>query len=303
MSAEIVWKKIDGIDEKQVSMTHFSSHCIGHQVYVKKIEPAVKKSKKSIRFFILHDLTSYHGRFIKFVNWIELQNLNTSFMLMDFIGHGLSSGTRSHILEFNDLVYDAKTFIEIAGEKQEGEEWIILAHGLGALVTLDLINRFTDSVSLKIDRLILSNFALNFSSSLLDLEDTIYDKSIILRSLIAHTRPIEIYRPHEVLSDIAPQAIYREDPLINRRPTYMSFLQIRKRIKGIYQDAYFVDKPTLLLKSEGVYLFKNVMDFFSKGFKKGFLTEKKYSNLRHDLYNEKDSELVFNDILEWITNE
>ena len=185
-------------------------------------------------------------------------------------------------------------------DKKEGEEWIALGHGMGALGLLDLMNRFDESIKGKIDRLILSNFVLNFSSPFLQIQDRLLENLSTLNSLMSSTRPMEIYRAEEILSETRDQALYLEDPLIVRRPTSQTFRNINFKVKSIYQDAYFLDKPTLVLKSESPYILKNGMDSFSKGFKKGFLTEKKYSNLKHDLYNEKENQIVFNDIAEWV---
>lgn len=175
-----------------------------------------------------------------------------------------------------------------------------LGHGLGALALLEVANRFDDSIQGKIDSYIVSNFVLNFTSPRLELQNKLLAAGENLINLMRTMRPMEIYLPTHVLTHPGEQSLYLEDPLVARRPTFQTLQCIGHKVKSIYQDAYFLDKPTLLLKSESPYLFKNGMDSFSKGFKKGFLTEKKYSNLKHDLYNERDNLEVLNDIAQWI---
>lgn len=291
---KINWKSLG----HGVFVTHFSSKIKNQQIYLKKIE-ATKKSKNPTTIFLFHDLAAYHGRFLNLINWFRTHHPEIRFIMMDFLGHGLSSGTRGHIENFNDLVSDVADVFHMIDKNPE-ERWIGLGHGIGALSLLDLLNRFDDSIKIKIDQLILSNFVLHFSSSILRMQNKVLEQVLSLSGVMRTTRPLEIYKPIEILSHPREQSVYLEDPLIVRKPTFQTFNCINLKSKSIYQDAYFLDRPTLVLKSESPYLFPRGMDSFSKGFKKGLLIEKKYSNLKHDLYNEKDNLIVFNDIAEWI---
>ncbi|MBY0414386.1 MAG: alpha/beta hydrolase, partial [Bdellovibrionales bacterium] len=203
---------------------------------------------------------------------------------------------------FNDLVSDVAQVFR-AMKKSDKEEWIGRGHGIGALSLLDLINRSDEIVKGKIDRLILSNFVLKFSSPVFKMQERILENVSVLGAAMKSARPLEIYLPNEMLTHPKEQTLYLDDPLIVRRPTYQTFKSINQKATSIYQDAYFLDRPTLVLQSMSPYLFPRGIESFSKGFKKGLLVEKKYSNLKHDLYNERDNLVVFNDILEWIQHE
>ena len=288
------WKKLSGA----TSVTHFSSFLPSQQVYLKKIK-AHKKSKNPITIFLFHDLASYHGRFYHLINWFKAHHPDINFVMMDFLGHGLSSGTRSHIEEFNHLVNDV-AFVFRTMEKSPDEKWIALGHGVGALSLLDLVNRFDETIKNKIDKLVLSNFILNFKSPLMSIQNNLINKILPLEDMMKTTRPFEIYLPKLVLTDPKEQGIYMEDPLIVRKPTLQTFRCINLKMKSVFQDSYFLDRPTLILQSESPYLLLKGIDSFAKGLKKDLLSEKKYSNLKHDLYNEKDNIIVFNDIAEWI---
>ncbi len=288
------WKSLSG----GVFVTHFSSFLPSQQIYLKKIK-AHKKSKNPITIFLFHDLASYHGRFYHLINWFKIHHPEITFIMMDFLGHGLSSGTRSHIDEFSHLVNDVAHVFKTL-EKGPDERWIALGHGIGALSLLDLVNRFDETIRNKIDKLIISNFILNFNSPLMNFQNKLVNLVLPLEAVMKTTRPFEIYLPKLVLTDPKDQGHYMEDPLIVRKPTLQTFNCIHLKMKTVFQDSYFLDKPTLILKSESPYLLPGGMDSFSKGLKKDLLSEKKYSNLKHDLYNEKDNVIVFNDIAEWI---
>ena len=293
---ELLWKDL----REGTSVAHFSSNKKSQQIYLKKIN-ASKPSARPVTIFLFHDLASYHGRFMGLVNFFKTQHPEINFVMMDFLGHGLSSGTRGHINDFSDLANDAASVI-MSLPKKENEIWMALGQGLGALSILDLINRFDDSVKGKIDKLVLSNFILNFHSPALSIQNKLLSNLLTLSDAMKTTRLLSIYHPEEMLTHAREQAHYLEDPLIVRKPTYQTFKCINSVVKTIHQSAYFLDKPTLLLESSSPYLIPNGMNSFSKGFKKGLMSEKKYSNLKHDLYNEKDNMKVFNDIAEWMNS-
>lgn len=288
------WKELSG----GASVTHFASDSTHQQIYLKKIK-AHKKSKNPVTIFLFHDLASYHGRFYHLINWFKTHQPDVSFVMMDFQGHGLSSGTRGHIEHFDQLVNDVAHVFKMI-EKNPDEKWIALGQGVGALGLLELVNRFDESLKNKIDKLVLSNFTLNFDSAILSIQNKILERIIPLEMAMRTTRPLEIYLPEEVLTHPREQGLYMEDPLIVRRPTFQTFKCVSTKMKNVFQDSYFLDRPTLILQSNSPYLQSRGMDSFSKGLKKGLFSEKKYSNLKHDLYNERDNLFVFNDISEWI---
>lgn len=303
MKTAITWKKLDN----ETSAGHFASaHLVpgysASQIYVKKIEATKKDPLKAVTLFMLHDIGQYHGRFHAFVEWIRARNPYVTFVFMDFVGHGLSSGTRGHFEKFEYLVNDFYYLLEQFYKNTEKEEkWIVLGHGMGGLVALDMLNRFQDPVGTKINGLILSNFILKFSSLVLKADGSSLFKTMGIKKMFSHSRVLRIFKGAEVLT--CPQSIldYEHDPLIIHRPTLNSLSEIQKRMANVYQDSYFLGKPLMLMKSEsGVNLLSNGMDYFSKGIKKELLTEKKYSHMKHDLYNEREKESVFEDIMNWM---
>lgn len=293
------WKELSA----GVRVSHFTSvHGKSHQIYVKMMESKLS-IKPTVKIFLFHDISSYHGRFLGLIEWFLVQHPHVSFVMMDFLGHGLSSGSRGHIPDFKTLSQDAETLFKIIQRdfgKEENERWVALGHGMGGLVVLDLMNRGDEKVRSSIDQLILSNFVLNFNSKLLQVEGQLLSKFSFFRDTIAHIRPVEIYGAQDMLTHAKEQADYLEDPLLNRKPTYQSLKSLAEKVKSVYQDAYFLDKATLLLKSESHYMPFHGMEAFSKGLKKELLIEKRYSNLKHDLYNERENVMVFNDISEWV---
>jgi len=153
----------------------------------------------------------------------------------------------------------------------------------------------------KVDGLILSNFILKFSSVILQIENQVTAISSGIKNLTSHLRFVRLMKGHEMLSRPRDILIYDQDPLVVHRPTLVTFKEIQNKVANIYQDSYFLAKPLLLLKSDRDYVINsNGVDYFAKGIKKELLTEKNYSLMKHDLYNETDKETVFQDIMDWM---
>ncbi len=289
---ELEWKEI----RSNVQVTHFDSCIKNQKIYVKR-----QLGKGSTTIFLFHDIGSYHGRFNHLLNWFQGEHPEFNFVMMDFAGHGLSSGTRGHVSHMNDLIADVSALLESI-DKKSSEKWVMLGHGLGALVLLDLLNRVEGTVKNKIDSLILSNFMLHFESPGFNLQNRIYEKfNLAGKESMDHFRLLEIYPSADMLSFRREQLEYLQDPLIVHRPTLSSLRAIVQKVRHIYQDSYFLDKPTLVLESTGPSLIENGTDSFARGLKKNLLTQKKYSFLKHDLYNESEKEIVFKDIAEWVS--
>lgn len=298
----LIWKKL----ENNILVTQFTSASdSSSKIYVKRFEALKKDPHRNMTIFLLHDIGQYHGRYLSFINWTRNRHPGISFVAMDFVGHGLSSGTRGHVKKFESLVDDVFFLLnhtdKNVDEVDNVEQWMILGQGLGGLVALDLINRYQEVIEKKICGLILSNFIFKFTSPFLQLENQLSAAYAGLKNLIPHSRPIKLLKGEDMLS--APQdiLILEHDPLVVHRPTLITIKEIQKKIASIYQDSYFIGKPVLLLKSENDNVANSSgLDYFAKGIKKELLTEKKYSLMKHDLYNETDKEIVFQDIISWM---
>lgn len=294
LTIELKWKNI----KDDIWTSQFISPTSKQNIYLKKII-AKKEGLKPITLFLFHDLTSYHGRFHHLTTWFQNNFPEVSFVMMDYAGHGLSNGTRAHVEDMSWLI-DDMALLMTSLEKEKNDIWIALGQGMGAIGLLDLINRMGEENKKKIDKLVLTNFILSFSSAAFVIAKEMASKLRFSSGFIKQSRPMSIYHSSEMLSSIQEQVNYLKDPLITHSPTFRSLTTINERVKNLFQDSYFLDKPTLMLSSHSPYLVQGGMESFSKGFKKGLLTKKYYSNFNHDLYNESESQIVFNDIYEWI---
>jgi alpha-beta hydrolase superfamily lysophospholipase len=296
------WKNVS----PEVSVTSFDSVTKNSgygasKIFVKYIKAKKEGSGAKVTLILLHDLGQHHGRFNKFIDWIVSERPSYSIVCMDFVGHGSSSGTRGHFEKFDDLASDVHTLFNKIMNHKKDEFWVLLGQGVGGVVALDYYNRFQPEKHSKIDAIILSNFTMNFNSSLFQLSDYSSVRPGIVKNLISHVRPLYVLKPEELLCD--PQEIleYKKDPLVIHRPTINSIQEIRLKMGGLHQNSYFLEIPTLLLKGEAdPLIYQSGIEHFARGIKKDLLAQKNYSLMKHDLYNEMSRETVFNDISEWI---
>ncbi len=299
----LTWKKV----ADRTFVSHFTSSCLSpgygqSQIYVKKFESRNDNSQNEKVIFILHDLCQHHGRFIQLIEWLQNSDPNISVCCLDFVGHGLSSGTRGHYEKLEGLADDVIALLTQYKKKNfQTEQWILLGHGLGGIVALDLMSRYQHLTDSLIDKLIISNFTMQFTSSLLNIEKQLIEETSFLFPLTSHLRPLKIFKGNDLLSNSVEIMKLELDPLVVQRPTLKSIREIQKKMSSIYLDSYYLDRPILLLKSQNdPLIYESGIEYFARGLKKNILNEKKYSNMKHDLYNEVEREVVFNDILNWI---
>lgn len=279
---------------EQVQIAHISSVDIGNKIYLKKW----KNSEVAETIFILfHDLCQYHGSFNSFVNWALSHFTNIEIYAIDYVGHGLSSGTRGHIEEFENLILDQKKIIESL-HFESSQNIYYFGHGLGGLVTLDFYNRYGQQLKNPPKGMILSNFILNLDHPLFHFKGT---NSLLVSKFFQRLRFGNIFESTNLTTDKVKAIDLEQDPLMHFNPTLNSIAEVKKRTQSIYQDSYYIDIPVMIVScDQDQYIFTKGMKYFVKGVRKELIFEKKYSNMKHDLYNELDSDIFFNDVKMWI---
>ncbi len=256
-----------------------------------------KWSKGSRKTLILafHDIGGYHESFQDFSKYILDKTENIDVIAIDMLGHGLSSGNRGHIESMNELIFDYLNVLEKIDFTQY-EKIFFLGQGAGGLLSLELYTHFENKLKIPIHGLIISNFILNFNNVFLK-----FTPWSSLKYILNHTKLYKLYDSKDLTSDVKKISRIESDPLIVHGATLQTFKIFMKKSQSVYQDSYFLDVPVMSLISENnPKIYTNGIDYFHKGLKKGLLTKKVYANFKHDLYNEKESVIVYEDILNWI---
>lgn len=279
----------------QQAICQVSATWESHFVYLKNWTTNLKPEEIKYNLILLHDLGHYGERFSNFINWLKVKNKNIAIFTIDCIGHGLSTGTRGHIDEFETYVSDLQRAFKMINFHDK--EVLILGHGMGGLLAIDLYNRYSHQLNFKIHGLILTSFIMKYDQLLLNQNlSNVVSKGFFKRLKIAN-----FFEPNLITNYQEAGIAFAQDPLVVHRPSLGLIKELKEKSQSIYQDAYYLDVPIFVAWSENDhYLNKLGMNYFVKGVKKELLFEKKYSLMRHDLYNERDSQTFFEDLLNWI---
>ena len=109
--------------------------CLYYQVFI------AERSQANI--IVVHGLAEHSGRYKNVYDYFGQSHY--SLWSLDHYGHGISPGRRCHLRRFNDLSDDLGVFIERVARETPHKPIFIIAHSMGALITLNYLIRISDS--------------------------------------------------------------------------------------------------------------------------------------------------------------
>lgn len=253
--------------------------------------PKGMHEKKGI--IIMHGLGEHCGRYTKLAEFFL--NLGFVVRVFDHRGHGQSSGQRGDIPNSDAIIDDAKIVIEDFA-KQLPEAPMIFAHSMGGLFSTHLC--LLEKV--KVKALILSSPA--FAVHLSQFEKTLFAISqYLIPSVGVPHGSNGLYLSHdiEVVKD------YQKDELVHNKISARLFKSMLKSMKYIHKNATKLKIPLLLLVADNDLV---VDSNGSKKFSNKILKNNPnyqiktilYPNFYHEVINEPESRIVFNDITNWL---
>jgi hypothetical protein len=284
------WVHINDVE----SVAHFQSHIDSQNIYAKSWKNSLTPKKI---FIMSHDLCQYHGSFLKFINWALKEIPELEIIAMDFVGHGQSSGTRGHLNDFELVILDQLYLINSLNF-HDGQEVFFLGQGVGASILIEVYNRFGNKLKIVPKGLVLSGLLVDLQKIQGGMNALIPESLLRFSNKI---KALKYYGPLDFTNDREAAFNMESDPLMHFKPSYETLKEIKKRTQRVFQDSYFIERPILLAYGlMDPYLHQAGINFFMKGIKKELLLEKTYFHMKHDLYNEKDSEEFYLDIKNWI---
>jgi alpha-beta hydrolase superfamily lysophospholipase len=251
---------------------------------------------------MLHDLLDYHARYLDFFHYNQkVSGTELGFAWMDFKGHGLSSGVRGHVQGFDEYCYDVEVMIDHL--KNEGiEKVLFIGQGLGALVMLKMMNPlspFSQKMQESSAGLVFINPLIHFNFQWPDFNmgrlkkwvPTLDRWKISLR-----------LKGHHLCTDLFKADELDRDPLFLEKVSLGFIHEVLKAGVDVRRMSYFIDTPSLFLVSRDDFLLSfDQIILYQKGLPREIASLQEYSDAKHDLLNDKNRELVFNDILSWIS--
>lgn len=290
------------IDESEIGQTfigNFPSQKGGETIYYRRLQTKdFSLEEKSVHLVIVHDFGEYHARhrdlplFLK-----ERIGKNFSATWLDHKGHGLSSGSRGLIKDFDEYALDLAQLLFKYKEQNLDKNIVLLGHGMGALVCLSLIQKH-NFPQITPKGLILSNPLIRLKIDLPRWADFLFDHWH--DSLSKFKLPYDI-DGYQLGADIKKAGEFNADPLVIHKISAGLYKEILKNSHSLRTSSYFLDLPTLVLLGERDPLCDvEATKLFYKSMPKELATLKSYSRAKHDLFNEVGRDKLFDDVYTWI---
>ena len=292
------------IDEGELGQTligHFPSQMGEETIYYRRLQASkpVLDSDKPIHLIIVHDFGEYHARHRELPFHLkEKFGDRLSVSWLDLKGHGLSSGTRGFVKDFDEYTLDLAQLLLKYKDKSLDSNVILLGHGMGALVCLSLIQRH-NFPQIDPKGLILSNPLIRLKIDLPRWADFLFDHWHDSLSKLRLPYNIDGY---QIGADIRKAGEFNADPLIIHQISAGLYKEILKNSHALRTSSYFLNLPTLLLLGERDPLCDvEATKLFYKSMPKETSELISYPHAKHDLFNEVGRDKLFSDVYNWIS--
>lgn len=274
---------------------NFPSVQAQQMIYYKSLRP---KNHKHLKILILHDFYDYHQRYLEMGYRLkDLLAFPVEICWMDFKGFGLSAGTRGHVDQIDDLFEDTRKLLEQMKQADPQVPLMLCGQGLGAMVALKLID-LTSSVKPLVDFCAVINPMMSFGSPFLDFDDSLLGR--LIPSLSKVGLPVKL-NFQKICNDEDKVHDLKSDPLIRSRLSLGTLSQMAKAAELLRKRSYYINRPTSFFCSDDdIFIDQEQLKSFVKGIPDHHATYRLYHDAKHDLANDKNREMMFNDMCKWI---
>ena len=243
---------------------------------------------------IVHGLQEHSGRYSKFAQFLAGNGYAVD--ALDLRGHGKSNGTTAFVRTFDDYVADLSAFCMIAvKERLPGKPTFLMGFSMGGTV----VSLYTIKCKPGIRGLILSAPAIKLSKHV---------SSPLLEGVTAKAAKFFPRVPSKKMKSShlsrIPEvaAAYDSDPLVCHRgvllKTGAEFIKAMKFVQSRMEE---IEQPLLIVHGTEDKLVDVIgSQWLHDRVKSNDRTLKLYEGYFHEVINDKDSEQVYKDILDWL---
>jgi lysophospholipase len=234
-----------------------------NKIYFKTIS-SLDSKKYKYRIFILHDLLKYHDPYIDLaLQLISAIESPMQIVLFDLTGHGLSTGTRGHIDNYQEYVSDIDLVLNSYDLENE-EQRFIISEGFSAILVLDYVYAHHQKVKSKFAGIVLANPAIKVKS----LQNFLNKKELpsFVPKILQRIRiPFITFSTQDLLRDSFLR-YDKNDPLIMQNGSLKMVQEIYGLSQRIRPMPYLFDLPFLfLVNNRDVLLDIPLVKTFFKG--------------------------------------
>ncbi len=243
-------------------------------------------------FVVVHGLGEHGGRYQRFAEWFT--GHGATVYAMDLRGHGRSGGPRGHTPSLDALVEDIDRVVQYARDESGGPV-VLVAHSFGGLLGIAYTLRHPDHI----DRAVFSAPALKVKAKVPAWKRAVAG---VLPSIAPRAALSNEVDPAILSHDPAVGPAYAGDPLVHNRITAGLYGTTFAQGEAIIARAGELQLPFLLQHGSQDQLIDpgGSQRFFARATapERAFCL---YPGMYHEIYNEVDQEMVFQDIESWLT--
>lgn len=246
-------------------------------------------AKPASTLVINHGLGEHTDSYQRLVDGLADQNIQ--LIAWDMRGHGRSEGKRGVVKRFADYTSDLVILIDYIRKEISDRPLGLLGHSLGGLVTLNTIIRNPD---LNIKCAVLSSPLLGVQ---VDVPEV---KKVGAKYLAEYLPSITLWneiKDKDLTHDKNVIAEFQRDPLRHDRVSPRLYLDMVAYTERVRREGHNVTLPILFQLSgqDKIVSTKASTDFF-QSVKSKDKELKIYENSYHEIYNDIERDIVFNDI-------
>ena len=241
----------------------------------------------------VHGFGEHSGRYTHVLEWFFARGFDVA--AFDYRGHGRAQGRRGHVSSFRRYNDDVDAFIRWAMSRATGDRRLYLVgHSLGGLISAGYVLEQPEGI----DGLILS-------SPFLGLKMKVPPAKMAVARLLSRVAPVLTLPtniPAELLStDPEVGKAYMADPLNGFVASTRWVTEVQAWQQHVLRSAGKIRTPTLLLQAgDDRIADPDTSQAFLAALGSADKEMQWYDGLYHELFNEKDKETVFQDLLAWL---
>jgi acylglycerol lipase len=276
------------------SAHHFPSHQPGTQFAIQTWQAEGVAPERHLLF--LHGALAHGSRHEEMFEWFIRRNEGRlAIFAMDFVGHGISSGTRAYVKSFRHWVEDALSACEFVSSKPT----VLMGHSMGGLVVLKAILEHEQRIPEKLGPVVLSNPCVR-PVQVVDFPQVERAFNAVADYLPLFRYP-RVHKGSDVANDSAAANDFETDPLVPKFITAQMAREIWYASEEVRPLSYFIKRPVLfLLSDQDVVVDKEAALLFSRGIDKKWVKVLEYNHVKHELLHESIRQQVWLDVAQWL---
>lgn len=283
---------------------NFQSQLDNNHVCFKQYSLKPKLNKKIKHFIIQHGAVEYHLRHKELIESL-IQKYGKSCLVscMDLIGHGYSGGSRAFVDEFNTYEQDFLRFTRVIENVYYDHEveTIVIAHSLGAMIILKVLISKRELIPFDIDKVIFINPCIKPQ---LRIPKKLKQFMTALKPSLGKIRIPSLYRGIDLTTDRQRAIDFDADHLNSDFVTLSMANEIIRQSDEVISYSYYINFPIFFLLSGDDLLVDNkITELFISGIDKKIVKLLKYPKMRHDLLNETCRTEVFQEIIDYVSED